>query len=122
MKRIFISILALSFAVTAPAMAENRDALEGDMVTHAKAASAATTSAVTAINAGDTATGCTAMRTAVGEITVAEALVSVDGPLIDADTRLDSDARTAQQGQLTDLATSFANSHSRLDALIAKYC
>lgn len=122
MKSVAVFIAVTTVALAAPAMAQDRDALETSMVTHAQAASAAATSAVNSINAGDTAGGCAAMRTAVDEISQAEALVAQDRPLIANDESLSDAERTAQQGQLSDLVTSFASSHSRLDVLIRDRC
>ena len=117
---VFIAIA--SFACTGSAMAQDRDSVETDLVTHAQAAQAATTAALAAVNAGNTGDSCSAMRTAVVEITQAEQLAAQDKPLIDGDTRIDDEQRVAQQGQLTELTTNLATSHSRLDALISERC
>ena len=122
MKRtaIFVTIASIAFATTA--LAQDRDTVETNLVAHAQAAKTATTAALDAINAGDTSGSCTAMRTAVAEIIVAQQLAAQDKPLLDGDTRIDAQARLEQQGQLAELTASLAASHTRLDALIAERC
>ena len=119
--------IALAAVVTvtcgsAPAMAQDRDSVETDLVTHAQAAQAATTAALAATNAGNTSESCSAMRTAVVEITQAEQLAAQDKPLLENDARLSDDERTAQRGQLAELTTNLSNSHSRLNNLISERC
>ena len=122
MRNIAVFIAITTVILATPALAQDRDSVETGLVTHAQAAQAATTAALTATNAGNTSESCSAMRTAVVEITQAEQLAAQDKPLLENDPTLNDDERTVQRGQLAELTTNLSNSHSRLNNLISERC
>ena len=122
MRNIAVFIAITTIILATPALAQDRDSVETDLVTHAQAAQAATTAALAATNAGNTSESCSAMRTAVVEITQAEQLAVQDKPLLENDPTLSDDERTVQRGQLAELTTNLSNSHSRLNNLISERC